>query len=88
MPEGCFPLIHFSIERVVAPKANTRFFLNERTNLLESIRHILYFFSKSYGWFWVWRSAGGAGRCAPAHPALDVSTTLADRGEPDVGWTW
>jgi hypothetical protein len=47
--EGCFPVIHFSIERAVAPKANTRFFLNERMSLLRVHSHILYFFSKSYG---------------------------------------
>ena len=46
MPEGCFPVIHFSIERVVAPKANTRFFLSERLNLVRVQSHFLYFFSK------------------------------------------
>lgn len=46
MPEGCFAIIHFSIERVVALKANTRFFRNERLNLARLYPHILYFSSK------------------------------------------
>ncbi len=74
--------IHFSIERVVAPKANTRFFLSERLNLVRVQSHFLYFFSKVTVSFGYGAPPGGAGRCAPAHPALDVSTPLANRPRP------